>query len=250
MAITVTPALSLTDLTPPSGQLPPRRTLLAGATHFRNGLAPLPMAAEELQQLAALHPQALVLLDDNFNTRAVLEQTQARSVEILHLATHAEFTRQSANSARVYTSDGELSLAELGRVLRRQRRSPLALFVLNACRTAMGDEQNELGIAGLALQAGATSALGNLWYVDDVVTAAFSVQFHRALQQGLPSDEALRRTQRLFRQGAIQVRGDRIVSSDGAILLSGLSRADQARLAGPLTHPYFWAGAILSGKPW
>jgi CHAT domain-containing protein len=250
MAITVTPALSLTDLTPPSGHLPPRRTLLAGASHFRNGLAPLPMAAEELQQLAALHPQALVLLDDNFNTRAVLEQTQARSVEILHLATHAEFTRQSANSARVYTSDGELSLAELGRVLRRQRRSPLALFVLNACRTAMGDEQNELGIAGLALQAGATSALGNLWYVDDVVSAAFSVQFHRALQQGLPSDEALQRTQRLFRQGAIQVRGDRIVSSDGAILLSGLSRADQARLAGPLTHPYFWAGAILSGKPW
>ncbi len=250
MAITVTPALSLTELTPAPGYLPPRRTLLAGASHFRNGLAPLPMAAEELQQLASLHPDALVLLDDNFHTRAVLEQTQARSVEILHLATHAEFTRQSANSARIYTSDGELSLAELGRALRRQRRSPLALFVLNACRTAMGDEQNELGIAGLALQAGATSALGNLWYVDDVVTAAFSVQFHRALQQGLPSDEALRRTQRLFHKGAIQVRGDRIVTSDGAILLSGLSRADQARLAGPLAHPYYWAGAILSGRPW
>ncbi len=250
LAITITPALSLTTLAPPSKDPGPRRTLLAGASRFRNGLAPLPMASQELRQLAALHPDALVLLDQTFQTRAVIEQTRTHPVDILHLATHADFDGQRADAARIYTGDGELSLKELGRELRRNRSSPLGLFVLNACRTAVGDEQRELGMAGLALQAGASAALGNLWYVDDVVTAAFSVQFHRALQQGLRSDEALRHTQRLFRQGAIHVRGDQIVTADGAILLSGLSRADQARLAQPLDHPYYWAGAILSGRSW
>jgi CHAT domain-containing protein len=180
----------------------------------------------------------------------VLEQTRSHPVEILHLATHADFPLQRADAARIYTSDGELSLKDLGRELNRHGRFPLTLFVLNACRTAVGDEQRELGIAGLALQAGAGSALGNLWYVDDVVTAAFSVQFHRTLQQGLSSDEALKLTQSLFRNGAIQVQGDKILTTGGAILLSGLSRADQARLAPSLDHPYYWAGAILSGRPW
>ena len=114
----------------------------------------------------------------------------------------------------------------------------------------MGDEKRELGIAGLALQAGASSAMGNLWYVDDVVAAAFSVAFHRALQQGLAKDQALQQTQQRFRQGLIRVRGDQIVNEYQETLISGLTSADQARLATTLRHPYFWAGMVLSGRPW
>jgi CHAT domain-containing protein len=124
------------------------------------------------------------------------------------------------------------------------------LFVLNACRTAIGDEQRELGIAGLALQAGARSALGNLWYVDDVATAAFSLQFHRNLQQGFRKDQALRETQLQFRRGSIRVAADRIVNARNETLIAGLSRAEQLQLDAALRHPYYWAGAILSGSPW
>ena len=82
------------------------------------------------------------------------------------------------------------------------------------------------------------------------MTAAFSVQVHRSLQLGLAKDEALRQTQLLFRQGRISVRGPVIADDRGEVLISGLSRADQARLGGRLADPYFWAGAVLSGRPW
>jgi CHAT domain-containing protein len=124
------------------------------------------------------------------------------------------------------------------------------LFVLNACRTAIGDEDQELGIAGLALQTGASSALGNLWYVDDAMSAAFSVQYHRALQRGLRKDQALQFTQGMFRRGEVRVRGADLVAADGEVLITGLSRADQLRLMKNNHHPYFWAGTILSGRPW
>jgi len=250
VAITITPSLGLADLRldrdRPSGQ----RTLLAGASRFANGLAPLPMAPRELQELAALHPGALLLLNEAFHARSLVEQARRQPIDILHLATHADFVNQSDHRARIYTSDGELSLQELGRQLHRKPAHSIGLFVLNACRTAIGNEERELGIAGLALQAGANSALGNLWFVDDVVSAAFSVQFHRALQQGLRKDQALQQTQQRFREGSIFVQGDQIRNSNHEILISGLTRADQLRLQHGLTHPYFWAGVLLSGSPW
>ena len=249
LAVTITPALALTDLRPEAAAGPPRRTLLAGARHFQQGLMPLAMAEQELRQLASLHPDSVVLFDQAFQTRALLAKTRERPVQILHLATHADFASDRAAGARIYTSDGELALSELGRQLRNGQPQPIGLFVLNACRTAVGDEQRELGISGLALQAGASSALGNLWFVDDAVTAAFSVQFHRLLQQGLRKDQALQRTQALFRSGQIKLRGSEIINDQGDVLISGLPASERARLAS-LAHPYYWAGAVLSGRPW
>ena len=80
-----------------------------------------------------------------------------------------------------------MSMAQFARLRRERQDQPLDLVVLSACRTILGDEDSELGFAGLALQAGARSAIGTLWYVDDVVTSAFFVQFYRFLDQGFPS---------------------------------------------------------------
>jgi len=246
LAITITPALSLTDLKPKTFSNQRRRTVLAGASTFANGLMPLHKAKQELLQLASLHADALLLFDGSFQTQTLLSRTREQPLKILHLATHADF---AGDGARIYTSDGELSLSHLGSELRHGQQEPIDLFVLNACRTAVGNESWELGIAGLALQAGANSALGNLWYVDDVVTAAFSIQFHRALQQGMTKDQALQQTQHLFRSGKIRVVSDNIINESGVILLTGLSHAEQVRLAN-LDAPYFWAGAVLTGRPW
>ena len=250
MAITVTPSLMLTDLQARTPTGPRPKTVLAGASHFANGLVPLPMVQQELRQVASLYPGSTVLIDTAFNSQSLLNQITSQPISILHLATHAEFERNRNERAVIHTSSGQISVQELGRTLRASNDTPLSLLVLNACRTAVGDEDQELGIAGLALQAGANSALGNLWLVDDVVSAAFSVQFHRAIQQGFSSDQALRQTQQQFMSGQIKVSHDRIINGNGDVLIQGLSRADQARLRPSLQHPYFWAGAILSGKPW
>ncbi len=249
IAITVTPALALTDLAAPSPVAAPR-VVLAGTGFFRNGLAPLPMARQELDQLARIHPEATVMVDGQFQTRRLVETAGEGGLEILHLATHADFTRDRSGEAQVYTSDGTVSLRQIGQHLRKGREGEIGLFVLNACRTAIGDEDQELGITGLALQTGASSALGNLWYVDDAMSAAFSVQYHRFLQRGLRKDQALQFTQGMFRRGEVRVRGEDLVAGDGDVLISGLSRADQLRLMKNRNHPYFWAGTVLSGRPW
>jgi CHAT domain-containing protein len=249
LALTVTPALALTELAP-ARPATGERILLAGSGRFRNGLAPLPMARQEIERLAQLHPRSRILLDDAFEARGLLRAAVDQPIAILHLATHADFQGSKAGQAVIYTSSGDLSLKDMGQRLRGKAAPPIGLFVLNACRTSLGNEESELGITGLALQAGASSALGNLWYVDDAVTAAFAIEFHRALQSGLPKDLALQHTQRQFRSGAIRLRGDQIVNGNNAILLAGLSRAQQIMLDGKLSHPYYWSGIILSGTPW
>ena len=53
-----------------------------------------------------------------------------------------------------------MSMADFAQLRRQRRDVPLDLVVLSACRTMLGDQDSELGFAGLALQAGARSAIG------------------------------------------------------------------------------------------
>ena len=49
------------------------------------------------------------------------------------------------------------------------RETPVELLTLSACQTALGDERAALGLAGVAIRAGARSALSTLWSVHDAV---------------------------------------------------------------------------------
>merc|ERR1711965_91659 len=108
-----------------------------------------------------------------------------------------------------------MSMADFAQLRRQRRDVPLDLVVLSACRTMLGDKDSELGFAGLALQAGARSAIGTLWYVDDVVTSAFFVQFYRLLDQGLSKAQALQQTRQLFSSGMIRLDGDSVIGPAG-----------------------------------
>jgi CHAT domain-containing protein len=249
-ALTLTPSLGLTNLAAPSGMAVPGRMLLGGSSRFPNGLADLPLVRQELQTLAAENSSDL-LLDSGFSERSLLLAAGSTNYRRVHLATHAEFRGGRPTVARLYTSSGELNLSDLARTLREgPSRGGLDLLSLSACRTALGDEQSELGLVGLALRTGSRSALGTLWFVDDAVSAAFFVEFYRQLGRGLPKDEALRVTRLAFRQGTIRLQDDRIVDAQAKTLVAGLSPGDRLRLAEGLSHPYFWAGITLSGSPW
>lgn len=257
-AITITPSLGLIDLDPSlqadrgtDGQM-----LLAGATDFSNGLEPLPMVRQELQALAAEHRSTL-LLNDGFTASALKQRALATDVHRLHIATHASFLPGQSTAGLLYTPTAALSLADLGRSLRsRSSTSPLELISLSGCVTALGDEKSELGFVGMALQAGARSGLGTLWEVDDAATAAFFIQFYRYLQLGLAKDLAFQATQRAFLNGDVQLQGDRLVGPaqlagpSKTVLLSGLSRQEHTLFSQGLSHPYYWAGMVLTGSPW
>lgn len=135
--------------------------------------------------------------------------------------------------------------------LRKTRKGvPLDLVVFSACRTALGDADAELGFSGLALQAGARSAIGTLWYVDDVVTSAYFVQMYRFLEQGIPKAEAMQMTRQAFIQNLIKLSGDELLGVGGLPLLKELTSSQQRRVSNGVSNPFFWAGIELMGAPW
>ena len=245
-AFALTPSLALTPLAP--SQSDSGAQLALGASEFET-LAPLPLVPQELEQLGA-STGADRYLNEEFSPQVLLNGAADQRYDRVHVATHADFRPGGPAQSVLHTGTGPMSMEQLAQLRSKRLETPLDLIVLSACRTLLGDPDSELGFAGLALQAGARSAVGTLWYVDDVVTSAFFVQFYRLLDQGLPKAEALQRTRQLFASGAIQLQGDVVIGADQAPLLTSLTPAQRRRIAGGVQNPYFWSGIQLIGSPW
>src|SRR6185295_17506978 len=82
--------------------------------------------------------------------------------------------------------DGRIGLNDLERLIRpgKYRGRPVELLTLSACQTAAGDERAALGLAGLAVKAGARSVLATLWSVQDESTALLMGEFYSQLAGG------------------------------------------------------------------
>ena len=243
----LTPSLGLTKLAPPTKKLS-SPLLATGASQFQ-GLTPLPLVPQELEQITRDKPVARYLNKD-FTPQVLLEKAGDPQFDRVHVATHAEFVPGGPAAARLYTGVAPMSLRQLAELRQRRGDATLDLFTLSACRTALGDADSELGFAGLALQAGSRSAIGSLWYVDDVATSALFVQFYRFLDRGIPKAEALQLTRRAMASGSIRLVKDQVIGANGEMLLSGLTSAEQRRIATGVQHPFYWAGIQLLGTPW
>lgn len=250
-AFALTPSLGLMPRTAPkavgSGQ-----QMAAGASLFPDGLSPLPLVPQELSQVeaAARGLAGKTYLNEAFTPQVLLNQAADPRVNRVHVATHAEFLPGGPAKARIYTGTSTMSLTEFASLRQRRGGTPLDLFVLSACRTALGDKESELGFAGLALQAGSRSAIGSLWYVDDVATAAYFVQFYRYLDAGMPKAMAVQATQIAMANGSLRVEGQQLLAADGSVLLRNLTPSQQRRVEAGLSHPFYWAGITLLGTPW
>ena len=143
-----------------------------------------------------------------------------------------------------------MTMQQLAALRQTRKGFPLDLVVFSACRTALGDADAELGFSGLALQAGANSAVGTLWYVDDVVTSAYFVQMYRYLDQGIPKAEAMQMTRQAFIRNLIKLSGDELIGVEGLPLLKELTSSQQRRVSNGVSNPFFWAGIELMGAPW
>ena len=245
-AFALTPSLALTNLTPPSQG--GGRLLAAGASEFE-GLAPLPLVPAELQTIS-LEPIKDTALNKQFTPSTLLELAADPRYSRVHVATHAEFLPGGPSKSRLYSGTVPIALSDFVKLRLARQGAPLDLISFSACRTALGDADSELGFAGLALQAGARSAVGTLWYVDDVATSAYFVQMYRYLDAGIPKAEALQLTRQAFSRGLVRLDGDRVVGPDEKTLISGLTTAQQRRVAEGMQNPYFWAGIELLGSPW
>jgi CHAT domain-containing protein/tetratricopeptide (TPR) repeat protein len=165
---------------------------------FQPTYASLPEIQTEfhLMQQAGLKMQ--VLLDKAFDRQALAQAMQSRPFNIVHLATHGNFSSR-AEETYILAADGAIYVHELDALLRdrgQARADPIELLTLSACQTAEGDARATLGLAGVAIRAGARSTLASLWQVDDRATALAMGEFYRQLAIAKVSKaEALRRAQ-------------------------------------------------------
>lgn len=246
-AFALTPSLGLTSLSLPA-DLTNTRPIGVGASIF-DGLAPLPLVPQELRRVTGSGAGA-TYLNRAFTPSVLLDKVGDTSVTRVHVATHAEFLPGGPGKAKLFTGTEPFTLNRFAQLRQRRGNQLLDLITLSACRTALGDKDSELGFAGLALQAGSRSAIGTLWYVDDVATSAFFVQFYRYLDAGLPKAEALQAARLAMAQGRMMLQGNRIIGPSGDVLIDALTPTQQQLVRNGLSHPFFWSGITLLGTPW
>jgi len=196
------------------------KALTAGLSEARQGFDALPGVKRELKEIQT-ELSSTVFINEAFTTGQMEAELEETDFPIVHLATHGLFSSTSENTF-ILTWDGKINVNELESLLKsrnQQGENPIELLVFSACETAQGDERAALGIAGVAVRAGARSTLATLWAVSDEATTEVMTAFYKELTQKSGSRvEALRKAQlRLLNQDKYQ-------------------------------HPLFWAPYLIVGN--
>ncbi len=193
-AVASTPGLNLTDPKPIDREKV--RLLSSGLTKAVQGFPSLPFVEEEINAIRTLY-QGAQLLNAEFSTPRLEQELRDHPYGILHMATHGWFASDTTQSY-LLTYNGKLTINELDRLvgLFRYRKDPLELLTLSACQTGIGDDRSALGLAGVAIKAGARSALATLWFINDEASATLVSEFYRQLRNpALSKAQALQQAQ-------------------------------------------------------
>jgi len=160
------------------------KILLNGLSVESQGYAELSTVDDEIEAISKLYPTNDVtkLLNQQFTIDSFTTNLEQGKYSILHIASHGQFN-SDLNKTFLLTYDGKITMNRLEKLVRLsdRRAEPLELLTLSACQTAVGDDQAALGLAGVALKAGAKSALASLWSIDDEATTILMQMFYQQL---------------------------------------------------------------------
>jgi CHAT domain-containing protein len=218
-AVAVTPGLTLMEPKPFNKE---GIALVAnGLSTGVQGFSPLQYVPEELQSLRKLFG-GTELMNQNFvKPNLQKEFSQENNYTIVHIASHGHFD-SDAKKTFILTFDGKLTLDELEGLIRpaQLRDKPVELLTLSACQTAAGDDRAALGLAGVAIKAGARSAFATLWFVNDKSSASLVSDFYAQLRDHPDISKA-----------------------------RALERAQMKLLSDPrYAHPCYWAPYLILGN--
>ena len=172
-------------------------------------------ADQSLENIRAMYNGGAILTGHAATKHSFLQQIPAATV--VHLYSHAKADSLSQEPT-IYFYDSALNLTELENLQDLNTQ----LIVLFACNTGVGKAIKGEGIFSLArgfAAAGIPSTISALWEIDNKATYKLSELFFRELGKGEPSDVALQKAK-----------------------LDMITRDDYIL-------PYYWAGAVLIGKP-
>jgi CHAT domain-containing protein len=213
-AVAVTPGLELTDVRPSDRSS--IALLSMGLTLPVEGFPPRQNAASEVQQLNHLYG-GRYLVDQQFLVPSLEREMKSKDFGIVHIASHGVVERDAKDSF-LLAYDDKITMDRLSQLvgLQQYRESPLELLTLSACETAPDDDRAALGLSGVAIKAGARSALASLWISDDTASSDLVEEFYRQLHDGTVTKAV------------------------------ALQRAQQKVLAEPShSHPGYWAPFLL-----
>jgi len=193
-AVATSPGLTLTDPQP----LPREKVqlLVAGLTESVQGFPPLPDVSGEVTKLDALYDGA-VLQNSSFTLSNVKQELGDTPYSIVHVASHGKFQSDVRNTF-LLTYDGKLNMDTLEGYMASTtyREQPVELLTLSACQTAVGDDKAALGLGGVAVKAGARSALATLWYINDQASSLLITDFYANLSESdISKAKALQKAQ-------------------------------------------------------
>ena len=226
--IALSSGLQLTSPQPLQRQ--PIKVLAAGVTSdfpiYR--FPPIPKVEDELNTIKSIFGQSEILLNSEFTEASLEQKLQESDFPVVHLATHGQFG-STADQTFILSgaSEGDplINVNRFDNLLRAgslRRSQPIELLVLSACNTAQGDNEAILGLAGVAVRAGARSTLATLWSADDEATANLMGKFYTNLSEDVNVSKA-----RALRKAQL----DLLAESDS-----------QYR------HPFYWAPFVLVGN--
>ncbi len=235
------------------------RVLAMGASDFKDPTIPsLSAVPMELALISEVFSLEEYFLNEAFTADNLRASRRQQNFDIIHLATHVKFysgmeqtaagSPDSRRKSYIQFWDEQVPLEQMRQL--GLDAGTVELLVLSACETAVGSSEAELGFAGLAVQMGVKSVLASLWQVDDEGTLGLMSEFyqHLSAQEQTIKSEALRQAQLAFLRGEVQMSGDQLVTSRGAIDLPPqiAEQISDRRF----THPYYWAAFTLVGSPW
>ena len=184
-AIAYTLSLQLTD--PKPIQRRDINFLLAGVTQPVHGFPSLLNADYEIQTIHE-HFGGTLLLNQDFLIPNLKHELRLKPYSIVHIVSHGVFKGMAPESF-ILTWDGKIAMNLLDHLVSpsRYRKNPIDLLTLSACQTATGDDLATLGLAGIAIKAGARSTLGTLWHIDDQASSELIIEFYKQLKNPLTS---------------------------------------------------------------
>jgi len=199
-AVVTIPAITLIDLEAVEPENV--RALLSGLSETSRDFQefpPLPNVKKELENIERIIG-GKVLLNKEYTSRNLREEFRNHTYSLLHMSTHGEFGN-TVQETFLLAYDSKIKMKEFEDLvgIGISRKIPLELLTLSACQTAVGDEQAALGLAGLALKAGAKSVIATLWSVNDESTSIVMSEFYRQVRiPNISKAKALQNAQKML----------------------------------------------------
>ncbi|MEM6251527.1 MAG: CHAT domain-containing protein [Cyanobacteria bacterium P01_D01_bin.156] len=139
---------------------------------------------EELEPIDQLFGTQKPVTNQDFNRDNIAVKLSNNRFSGIHIKTHGVFS-SDPDSTFIVGHEELISGEDLGNLIQigsRQGTIPIELLVLSACSTATGDNRAILGLAGIAVRAGARSSLSTLWEAEDIPNTELMIQFYQELQ--------------------------------------------------------------------